>query len=187
MIMQENGDHRAVIPILHVVLRNLGVATAMRWDDLQLLRIIDAIEQGQGGMLSNGLHLMQDPRWGGPIDRIRDLAPFVRELLLARKAGYVEFNEQVWAGQGPVDPAVDPNLWVQRIQDIHLTLAGRDRARGRVVSCPPTDPAEDDDRPIAAITLEDIARSVGAIYNAAQIPKFLRASGVPDEFIPAVS
>ncbi len=64
-------------------------------------------------------------------------------------------------------------------------MAGRDRARGRKILKPLPSPDEDDDRPIAGMTLEDIARAIGDAYTGSQLPKFLRDSGIPSEFIQA--
>jgi hypothetical protein len=66
-----------------------------------------------------------------------------------------------------------------------LTIAGRDRARGRVILRPLPDPGEDDDRPITGMTLEEIARTIGDTYSGSQLPRYLRESGIPEEFIPA--
>ena len=81
-------------------------------------------------------------------------------------------------------PLLDANVWLQQIRDIRLTLDGRDRARGRVVLRPLPDPAEDDDRPITGMTLEEIARAIGDTYTTGQLPRYLRESGVPDDRVP---
>lgn len=48
----------------------------------------------------------------------------------------------------------------------------------------PPDPHEDDGRPIAALTLEEIARSVAERYSAKQLPVFLTESGIPPSSLP---
>ena len=35
------------------------------------------------------------------------------------------------------------------------------------------------------MTLEEIARAIGDTYNRSQLPRYLRESGIPEEFIPA--
>jgi uncharacterized protein (TIGR02391 family) len=92
--------------------------------------------------------------------------------------------EDSQAGWQPVDPRSQPHMWLQRIQDIHLTLAGRDRARGRVIVGEPPDPDEDDGRQIAFTTLEEIGRSIAEAYAGSQIPVFLVDSGIPAEKLP---
>lgn len=159
----------------------------MRWDDLQLLRLIDNFEtNGQLGKLRNGMELMRAAGEGHEVAWDRDEGPFVRELFLARAAGYVEWVEP---GKPPnvrrADPAYEPTVWLQEIRDIRVTLAGRDRARGRVIQRRLPDPDEDDERPITGMTLEEIARAIGETYTGTQLPRFLRDSGVPEEFIPA--
>jgi hypothetical protein len=84
-------------------------------------------------------------------------------------------------------PIAEAQQWLQEIRDLRLTIPGRDRARGRVVQRPLPDPDEDDDRHITGMTLEEIARSIGETYTGSQLPRHLRESGVPEEFIPEFS
>lgn len=58
------------------------------------------------------------------------------------------------------------------------------RRRGRVIQVALPDPEEDDGRIITGLTLEEIARSIGDTYTAAQLPRYLRDSGIPPEVIP---
>jgi len=157
----------------------------MRWDDLELLQLIDRLEQSEPGSLWSGFNLMQRAANGKPLDPNHDYRPFVKELLLANSGGFLTWKEQFSYGGHPADPNLDPNLWLQQISEIGLTLGGRDRARGRVISRPLPDPDEDDDRPIYGTTLEEIARAIGDVFTGAQLPRFLRESGVPNEFIPS--
>ncbi len=156
----------------------------MRCDDLQLLRLIDRLESDeQIGPLMNGYTLMQAASEGQAIDLGRDERAFARELLLARGAGCLEWIDQVHPGVRRSDPTVEALQWLQEIRDIRVTIAGRDRARGREIRRPLPDPDEDDDRPITGMTLEEIARSIGETYTGSQLPRYLRESGVPEEFI----
>lgn len=161
------------------------MASAMPWDDIQLLRVIDEIEERHGGAVwINWVLLSQDQRLNELINPIQDQKRLARELVLTRDAGYVEFEEDRWSA-GQADPATNASLWLQRLQNIHLTTAGRDRARGRVVYQPLPDPDEDDGRLIAGTTLEEVARSVARVYRDYQLPMFFSDAGVPEEFIPA--
>lgn len=158
----------------------------MRWDDLQRLRLIDECEtSGQTGHLASGYYLMQTASSGQPIDWERDCRTFARELLLARDAGYLEWKDPLMPGVRALDPLADAQQWLQHINDVRLRLDGRDRARGREIQRPLADPDEDDDRPITGMTLEEIARAIGDTYTAAQLPRYLRESGIPEQFIPA--
>ena len=65
-----------------------------------------------------------------------------------------------------------------------MTLAGRDRAKGLIVIKPLPDPDEDDDRQIAGMTLEEIARAIGGAYTPTQLPGFLLDSGIPESSLP---
>jgi uncharacterized protein (TIGR02391 family) len=155
----------------------------MRFDDRQILSVIHELEQSEAGTLGNGLLLLGRVAGAEPVDPNRDYGPFARELLLARRAGYLTFAEG-GGGVALANPEHDPNSWLQQIRDIRLELSGRDRALGREVYRPLPDPDEDDDRPIAGMTLEEIARAIGDVYTGSQIPRFLHDSGVPDEYIP---
>lgn len=158
----------------------------MRWDDLQLLHLIDELEASeQLGSLITGYAFMQVAGNGQGIDWDRDGRPFIRELLIARNAGYLEWNEMTTPGVPSPDPTNDPQRWLQEIRDLRLTLSGRDRARGRFFQRPLPDPEEDDDRPITGMTLEEIARQIGDTYSGSQLPRYLSDSGIPAEFIPA--
>ncbi len=162
-------------------------ARKMRWDDLQLLRLIYELEASEDfAALQNGLNLMQRAAGDQTIGWDRDTPPFARELLLARDADYLTWNDQSGRQVGVSDPMDNTHYWLQQIWDIRLTLAGRDRAQGRVVVRPLPDPDEDDDRPITGMTLEEIAREIGSTFSGAQLPRYLRESGIPSEFIPPV-
>lgn len=158
----------------------------MRWDDLALLRLIDDLEQSQQtGDLANGLQLLMRAADGAPIDQSQEALPFARELVLAATAGFLTWNDQSQRTVGGINPFTNSHYWLQQIWDLRLTLAGRDRARGRVIQIPLPDPDEDDNRPITGMTLEEIARAIGDTYTAPQLPRYLRDSGIPEEYLPS--
>jgi uncharacterized protein (TIGR02391 family) len=157
----------------------------MRWDDLQLLHLIDEFEGEQSGQLSSGWQLMQAASQGRAIDWDHDCRTFAHELLLARAAGYLEWTDQFNPGVRVLNPVTEAQQWLQQIHDIRLTVDGRDRARGREIHRPLPDPDEDDDRPITGMTLEENARAIGDTYTGSQLPRYLRESGIPEQFIPA--
>jgi uncharacterized protein (TIGR02391 family) len=157
----------------------------MRFDDLQLLRLIDESEtSGDTSPLRNGLDLMQRMGQGQQFDWNREGPAFARELILAHRAGYVEWRDMSARNIAPADPVANASQWLQDIWEIRLTIAGRDRARGRIIQVPLSDPDEDDGRDITGMTLEDIARAIGDVYTGTQLPRFLRDSGIPEGFIP---
>jgi uncharacterized protein (TIGR02391 family) len=158
----------------------------MRWDDLELLRVVDQSERDElHGNLSNGTALLQTASAGRTIEWGRDERTFARELLLARDAGHLTWTDIAKPpGLRVLDPLVESQGWLQEIRDIRLTIPGRDRARGRVIIRPLPEPDEDDDRPITGMTLEGIARAIGDTYTAGQLPRYLRDAGIPEEFIP---
>ncbi|HVV77961.1 MAG TPA: TIGR02391 family protein [Mycobacteriales bacterium] len=75
-------------------------------------------------------------------------------------------------------------MWLQTVDDIKLTLDGRDRARGRVIQTELPDPDEDDGRLITGLTLEEVARCIGDTYTSTQLPRYLRESGIPEDAVP---
>jgi len=157
----------------------------MRWDDLQLLRLIDELETTETGALSRPFSLIERAarEWKRQVDYAEDARLLTAELLLARDAGYLTFTDQTY-GSAPTDPTRDPHYWLQQIADLRLTLSGRDRARGRVISVATPDDNEDDGRMVTGATLEEIARAIGETFTAAQLPRFMRDSGLPGNFVP---
>jgi uncharacterized protein (TIGR02391 family) len=157
----------------------------MRWDDLQLLHLIDDLEESEPAAVSSGFQLMDRAgrAWDRQIDYTIDPPLLVHELLIARVAGLLTFDDLAYGSQ-IADPNSNAHYWLQQIRDIHLTPAGRDRARSRVFISPLPDPDEDDHRLVTGATIEEIARAVGDTFTAFQLPRFLRDSGVPSEFVP---
>jgi uncharacterized protein (TIGR02391 family) len=155
----------------------------MRWDDLQLLRSIDEMEQSQA-YIGNGHNMLQQLAQRAGVPMHEEMSGFAIELALACDAGYLTWTDRSQQYVGRSSPTNDPNMWLQTIDDIKLTLDGRDRARGRVIQLELPDPDEDDGRIITGLTLEEIARSIGATYTPAQLPRYLHDSGIPDESLP---
>jgi uncharacterized protein (TIGR02391 family) len=156
----------------------------MRFDDLELLRSIYQEEETPTGALFEGLSLIRAVARGAVLDHPNDYRAFANELLLARQAGYLDFDERIWPDTPGAHARLEAHQWLQQIGNIHLTLAGRDRALGRVIVRPLPDSDEDDGRPVAGMTLEEIARAIGDSYTTNQLPKFLGDSGIPPEYIP---
>src|SRR5712692_9311869 len=115
---------------------------------------------------------MQRARPGTELDHQHDPAPFANELLLAREAGLLTFDDRVY-GQRSADPQTEAWMWLQQVRDVTLTIPGRDRARGREIVTPLPDPDEDDGRMITGLTLEAIALSIGDTFTPTQLPTFL--------------
>lgn len=151
---------------------------------MQILKLIDDAEQaGDVGPLQNGLELMRRAAGGQPLDWEREAVSFAHELVLAHEAGYLEWRDDSYMRVGGTDHRVNSYQWLQVIRELYLTLAGRDRARGRVVITPLPNPDEDDGRMIAGLTYEEIARALADTYTETQLPRFLFDSGIPEDLV----
>jgi uncharacterized protein (TIGR02391 family) len=152
------------------------------WSEIEILQLIDGAEQGHGSWIYNGMELARATAARRDLAIIEhDLASFVRELFVLAQADLV-----TWRVPPPVGGAAqaDPrnaNEYLHRMQDLALTIAGRDRARGQIVVVPLPDPAEDDGRMIRASTLDDIAGACGSGYTPSQAARLLTESGVSSE------
>jgi uncharacterized protein (TIGR02391 family) len=151
----------------------------VRWDDLQILKTIDEHEASVGPV-SDGLRLMDKCRSERQPDHQKDPPAFAHELQIARGAGLIEFEVVAFT---PADPRIDAYQWLQQLRDIRLTIAGRDRARGRVVIVPLPDPGSDDGRMITGYALEQIARALAETYTTRQLPRVLLDGGIPSDFV----
>jgi uncharacterized protein (TIGR02391 family) len=156
-----------------------------RWDDVQILRLIDELEGSEPAALMSGFTLMQRARPGAELDHQRDPGPFANELLLARESGLLTFDDRVY-GQRAADSHTEAYMWLQQIREIALTIPGRDRARGRELVTPLPNPDEDDGRMITGLTLEEIALSIADTFTPSQLPTFLVDSGMPEGVVPTV-
>src|SRR5689334_6929779 len=145
----------------------------MRWDDLQLLRSIDAMEES-GQHLGSGLNLLELLAQEAGIPMYETMGEFAIELALARDADFVTWIDRSGQVGRHATPTDDPDLWPQSFDGIQLSLGGRDRARGRIIQKALPDPTEDDGRIITGLTMEEIARAIGHTYTATQLPRYLR-------------
>src|SRR5438045_3841331 len=98
----------------------MGDVRVRRWDDLQILRQIDELEEGEPVALMTGFSLMNRARPGADLDHQRDPQPFAHELILARDADLLTFDDRTYHGQPLADPRTNAHLWLQQIRDIAL-------------------------------------------------------------------
>jgi uncharacterized protein (TIGR02391 family) len=155
----------------------------VRWDDIEILKLIDACEESELGSLMTGLALLNRAAPTQGMDPNRDYQGFANELLLASAAGLLTFEDANGYLQPRPDPERDAHLWLQHIRDIRLTFAGHNWARGRVLVQTWPEPGEDDGRILSGLTLDEIAHEIGREYTPTQVSQFLRESGIPSEFL----
>jgi hypothetical protein len=131
------------------------------WNDIEILAYIDACEQGERGLPSTGAELaraMATERGVG-VDA-GDYARFLRELDVLGKAGLLEWQMvQIPAHVRQPSPN-EPQWFLDHMMAFALTYDGRNQAKGRVIQVPLPDPDEDDERPIASLTLEYVVKSI---------------------------
>ena len=154
-----------------------------RWDNIEILQAIDRHQENFDGAAAGisgqdlmkeiaGAYVVPQERWAG----------FVLELHIARDAGLLTFRPPYRAGGSPPpDPDRDPNIYLQSIRDFALTVAGQNRARGRLIVQEPPDPAEDDGRLISSLTLGEIAGAICEEYEPEQVAVFLHEAGLPPQ------
>jgi uncharacterized protein (TIGR02391 family) len=152
-----------------------------RWDNIEILRAIDQEQQRQDGAPVgwSGQDMMKQLLGTFTVDP--SLYPgFVQELHIARDAGLLTFTPPHAAGRSlPPDPSHDPNIYLQSVRNFALTVAGQDRARGRVVIQDLPDPDEDDGRLISRVTLKAVAAAINEEYEPEQASVFLAEAGAP--------
>jgi uncharacterized protein (TIGR02391 family) len=160
----------------------------MRWDDLEILRKIDELEESSPGTLNNAWTLMHQMRASSTIRHGVDDRDFARELMMANDAGYITWRDFGERNIAPTDQVTNAGMWLQEHTNIRLTGPGRDRARCRVFELPPPDPEEDDGRPITGRTLDELAQSIVPTFTTkAQLHRFLSDSGIPEEWLDSDS
>jgi uncharacterized protein (TIGR02391 family) len=139
------------------------------WTDIEILRFIDAAEKREHGTVGSGLDMLKTlaaERGVGLADD--DYRRFLRELFVLHNAGLLTWVPmQSPARVRQITPA-EPLDYLNNTRDFTLTYAGRNQAQGRIVLTPLPDPAEDDGRMIASLTLEDIAKCIGSRYDSHQ-------------------
>ncbi len=135
-----------------------------RWDDIEILRAIDALqEQRRGEPVSGSGRKVTDGIAGSRVT-------FADELDLARSAGLLIFDV---ADHAVAYRLQNTDFYLRNMRKPALTIAGRDRARGRVVQVPLPDPGEDDGRLISRLVLGQIAEVIEQQYSRVQAVVFL--------------
>ena len=154
-----------------------------RWDDIEILRAIDARQEQHGGgpVPASG----RDVRDGIAGSRVTDpalISGFAHELDLARSAVLPTFEV---ADHAAADHKQNTDFYLQNARNLALTITGRDRGCGRVVQVPLPDPGEDDGHLISHLALGQVAEAIEQQYSREQAVVFLKESGIDLDRIPA--
>jgi hypothetical protein len=155
----------------------------MFWNDIEILRFIDACEQGERSLPHTGAELVRTlaADRGVGVDQ-GDYARFLHELDVLGKAELLGWEMVLIPAHVRQPTPAEPQWYLDHMCNFALTYTGRNQAKGRVIYEPPPDPEEDDGRPIASLTLEDVARSIGARYTRFQAFQFFIEAGISYDY-----
>ncbi len=156
-----------------------------RWDDVEILRAIDALQEQLGGgpVSASGREVMNEMAGTWVTDPAL-ISGFAYELDLACAAGLFTFEV---ADHAAAYRTQNTDFYLQNVRNLALTIAGRDRARGRVVQVPLPlpDPGEDHGHLISHLILGQVAEAIEQQYSREQAVVFLEESGIDLDRIPA--
>jgi uncharacterized protein (TIGR02391 family) len=156
------------------------------WTDIEILRFIDACEQGTCSAPNTGSDLLRTLAADRDVSVGQgDYAPFLRELAGLAEAELLRWNMVLIPSHMRQPTPAEPQGYLDHMREFALTYKGRNQARGRVIQAPLPDPAEDDGRSIATLTLEDVAKCIGRKYVPHQAVQLLIESGISLEDDPA--
>jgi Protein of unknown function (Hypoth_ymh) len=149
------------------------------WNDIEILRFIDACEQGERGLPHTGSELaraLAEDR-GISVDEA-GYARFLHELSVLGEDELLAWNMVPIPAHVRQPTPAEPQWYLDHMCNFALTYRGRNQAKGRLIYLPTPDPTEDDGRIIRSMTLEGIADIIGAAYSPVQMLQFLSDSGV---------
>jgi hypothetical protein len=106
---------------------------------------------------------------------------FLRELEILANEGYLTFTAYDSSEQ---TRRSWPYQYLEQVRDFALTVRGQDRAHGIVVKQPLPNPDQDDNRPISALVLQQIAQAIAEEYSPPQVLAFLDEAGIPLDRLP---
>jgi hypothetical protein len=151
-------------------------------DNIAILKAIDEHQRQQDGRpLHLNAHQLLGELHGTVVADPKFYPGLLQELFIARAAGYL-----TWRIHGMEPNRSDPNYYLQQIQDLALTPAGQDRARGQVVVQPPPDPDEDDGHQLSDLILRQVADSITFQLDLVQAAMLLGEEGLPPEWLDEV-
>jgi hypothetical protein len=153
------------------------------WDNIQILQVIDQRQQRIGGGALEGVNgcMLMDEIARGQVMDDRLWRGFLQEIEILADEGYLTLTVY---DRSEHTRRSYPYQYLEQIRNFALTVAGQDRARGIVVRQPLPNPDEDDNRPISALLLRQIAHAIAEEYSPEQILVFLDESGIPLNRLP---
>jgi uncharacterized protein (TIGR02391 family) len=151
---------------------------AMMLDNVQILKAIDDRQQrGEGRPLWISAHELFREITGTYLTN-EQAAGFLQELNIANAAGLL-----TWQVRNQTAHPQDANYYLQRIEELALTVAGQDRARNQMVVLPPPEPGEDDGHHLSDLILRQVADAITREYAPDQRVTFLGEQGIPPDWL----
>ena len=152
------------------------------WTDTEILRHVDAAEKREHGTVGNGLDMLRvlAAERGVALDD-GDYGRFLHELFVLQAAGLLSWQLMQSPGRVRQITPAEPLDFLNNSRDFSLTYEGRNQAQGRVILVPLPDPAEDDGRMIASLTLEYVAKSIARQLDQFQVAQLIVEGGISGE------
>jgi uncharacterized protein (TIGR02391 family) len=154
-----------------------------RWDNIVILQVVDGHQERSGGGEVWGVdgRQLMDEVAGSQVTDDALVRGFLQELEILQREEYLTFNAY---DRSPNNRTAYPYTYLQQIRDFALTVKGQDRARGIRITQPLPNPDEDDNRPIPALVLQEVAYAIAEEYMPQQILVFLDEAGIPLDRLP---
>ena len=152
------------------------------WTDIEILRYIGAAEKREHGTVGTGLDMLRAlaaERGVGLDDG--DYSRFLHELFVLQAAGLLSWQLMQSPGRVRQITPAEPLDFLNNSRDFSLTHDGRNQAQGRVILVQLPDPAEDDGRMIASLTLEYVAKSITRQLDQFQVAQLIVEGGISGE------
>ena len=147
-------------------------------DNFQILKAIDERQQRADGrpLFISAHQLFWEITGAYPTNE--QAAGFLQELNIANVAGLL-----TWRVRNQTAHPQDTNYYLQRIEELALTVAGQDRARNQMVVLPPPDPDEDDGHQLSDLILRQVAEAITEEYAPDERVTFLGEQGIPPDWL----
>lgn len=151
------------------------------FDDIQLVRVLDAWQQDGRTEYADGEQLMRE--LGGNTSDEAERAGFTRLLGVLAEDKILAYDQR-WPPMRIEPPKPHEYQFLESLKNFRLLPNGIDRARGRVVAVAAPEPDVDDGRRLSVRVLDKSAQQIASQFSGGELPTFLRDAGIPEEHVP---